>query len=165
MNILDKIGFYGPGIVGLITIFVLRDRPKWLFSYAIGYGSNIFVIILLKLLFRHPRPDENLPIFYANEKKGHIQYSCYGMPSGHTQSTVFSTLFIWFATKNLWLTFLYFVITCLTIYQRLKYNKHNILQIVVGGVLGLCTAYIINNYVKRLIPGILKEKSDDNGPI
>lgn len=165
MNILEKIGFYGPGILGLISIFILRHRPTWLFSYVIGYSANIFMIIILKLFFKHPRPDENLSLFYAKEKKGYIQYNSYGMPSGHAQSTIFSMIFIWLATKKIWLTFLYFVISCLTIYQRLKYNKHTLLQIIIGGIVGLFIAYITYIYVKRLIPGILKEKPDDNGPI
>jgi len=165
INILDQIGLCGPWILGLLTVFVLRHRPRWLFSYVIGYSANIFMIIILKLFFKHPRPDEDLSLFYAKEKKGYIQYSSYGMPSGHTQSTVFSALFIWLATKNQWLTFAYFIVTCLTIYQRLKYNRHDILQIVVGGMIGLCIAYITYIYVKKLIPGILKEKPDDDGPI
>lgn len=165
MNIFDQVGFYGPVILGILTAFILRDRPRWLYSYAIGYGANIVSIIILKLFFKHPRPDEDLSLFYAKERKGIIQFHAYGMPSGHAQSTVFSTFFIWLATKNKWITFAYFVVSCLTVYQRLKYNKHTFLQVSVGTTIGLCVAYITYVYAKKLIPGILKEKPDDDGPL
>jgi membrane-associated phospholipid phosphatase len=165
MNIFDRVGFYGPAILGIMTLFILRNRPKWLFSYIIGYSANIFSIIVLKLFFKQPRPDEDLSVFYAKEKRGFIQFDAYGMPSGHAQSTVFSTFYIWLATKNIWLTFAYFVVSCLTMYQRLKYNKHTIIQLCVGAAIGLCVAYITYIYARRLIPGILKEKPDDDGPL
>ena len=164
MDILDNTGLYGPHILGVSSLFILRNKPTWLIAYIAGYIVNILLNIILKLLFKHPRPDENLPVFYAKQNKGLIQYDRYGMPSGHAQSTLFSTVYIWFSTKNYWITLAYFFVSCLSIYHRLKYNSHDILQITVGAIIGIIIACITAIYVKRLIPGILRAKPDDNGP-
>ena len=164
MDILDNIGLYGPHILGVSSLFILRNKPTWLIAYIAGYIVNILLNIILKLLFKHPRPDENLPVFYAKQNKGLIQYDRYGMPSGHAQSTLFSTVYIWFSTKNYWITLAYFFVSCLSIYHRLKFNSHDILQITVGAIIGIIIACITAIYVKRLIPGILRAKPDDNGP-
>ena len=165
MNIFDEIGFYGPYILGFSSLLILRNRPTWLFAYILGYGTNIIIILTLKLLIRQPRPNQDLNKFYALENKGITQFNAYGMPSGHAQSTVFSTFYIWLATKNFFITFLYAVVSLLSIHQRIKYKFHCLLQIIVGGILGLVVAYITCIYVRRLIPGKLREKPDDNGPI
>ena len=165
MDILDNIGLYGPHILGVSSLFILRNKPTWLIAYIAGYIVNILLNIILKLLFKHPRPDENLPVFYAKQNKGLIQYDRYGMPSGHAQTTLFSTVYIWFSTKNYWITLAYLFVTCLSIYHRLKYNSHDIVQITVGAIIGIIIACITAIYVKHLIPGILRAKPDDNGPI
>ena len=165
MQILDEIGFYGPALLGISSLYILRDKPRWLFSYIIGYATNIIVILLLKLLFRHPRPNQDLQKFYARESKGITQFDAYGMPSGHAQSTVFSAVYIWFATKNFWITFIYAIVSFLSMFQRVKYRFHDLLQITTGTILGTLMAYLTYTYVKRLIPGRLKEKPDDNGPL
>lgn len=165
MKIFDEIGFYGPGILGLTSIFILRDKPSWLFTYILGYSANIIIILILKLLIRHPRPNQDIYKFYAIENKGITQFDAYGMPSGHAQSTLFSTVYIWFATKNFLITFLYGFVSILSVRQRIKYKFHDLLQIIVGGILGILVACITHVYVRRLIPGKLREKQDDNGPI
>ena len=165
MKIIDEIGYYGPLLLGITTLILLRSRPTWLVSYIFGYTLNILSILILKLFFRHPRPNQDLSQFYAKENKGFVQYSAYGMPSGHAQSIIFSTVYIFFATKNLWLTLFYIIISCITVYHRLKYNSHNVLQICVGLLLGSFMSWITYFYVKRTIPGILRGKPDDNGPL
>ena len=159
------IGLYGPMMLFITTLIILRNKPTWLLAYIIGYLSNNILNIVLKLLFKQPRPDEDLAVFYATQNKGWIQYNRYGMPSGHAQRALFSTIYIWFATKNYWITLLYLLISCISIYQKLNFSSHDILQITVGAIIGGLVAYITVIYVKHLLPGILRLKPDDNAPI
>jgi len=130
----------------------------------IGYLLNILIIIILKLLFQQPRPKERLDQFYAKRANGRLYYYDYGMPSGHAESTFFSTVYIWLATQNVWITAVYFIICWATIYQRLISNSHDIWQIIVGAILGSLFAYVVAVYVKRMIPGVLKRKLEEYGP-
>lgn len=162
MNVINTIGYYGPFILGFATLFFLRSKPTWLFIYIFTYIFNIILNIILKIFYRHPRPNQDPTIFYAREKKGLMQFSNYGMPSGHAQSVIFSTAYIWFSMHNYWITFLYICISCLTIYQRITSNFHDFLQVTIGIVIGIIIAYISSVYVKRLITGIIRAKPDDN---
>jgi membrane-associated phospholipid phosphatase len=165
MHIFDEIGLYGPGILGISSLYVLREKPKYLFTYILAFSINIIVITILKLLFRHPRPNQDPAKFYAKERNSIIQFNAYGMPSGHAQSTVFSTVYIWLATKNYFITFLYASVSVLSMLQRVKYNFHTIVQIFVGLTLGIVIGYAAYIYAKKLIPGKLFEKPDDDGPL
>lgn len=162
MDVVDILGHYGPFILFFVTLIVLRNKSTWLFAYIFGYIFSMILNITLKVLYRHPRPNQNLDIFYAREKKNLTQYGNYGMPSGHAQSVIFSTVYVWISTHNYWITLFYIFISCLTIYQRIAYNYHNILQISIGIIIGMIVAYIFFIYVKHKISGILRVKPDDN---
>jgi len=163
MYILDQIGYYGPILLGLNTLFLLWNKKTWLIAYIIGFFINIIINIILKILIKDPRPKEDLAIFYATLNKANHPYNKFDMPSGHSQETIYSAVYIWFATKNIWITFAYLIVSCLTIYQRFKSEQHNILQLIIGALIGGIVAYFFAIYVKRLIPGIIKSKIDDNG--
>jgi len=162
MDIIDVLGNYGSIILFFITLIILRNKSTWLFAYIFGYVFSIILNITLKVFYRHPRPNQNIDIFYAREKKNLTQYTNYGMPSGHAQGVIFSTAYIWFSTHNYWVALFYILISCLTIYQRIAYNYHDIIQVAVGIIVGLVVAYIFFIYVKRAIPGVLRLKPDDN---
>ena len=87
------------------------------------------------------------------------------MPSGHAQAAFFSTVFIYLSLRQNNLLFIYIPLTLLTCYQRIKFEYHSILQIIVGSIIGSIYSYFIYNLAREKIKGKIKEKPDDNAPI
>ena len=87
------------------------------------------------------------------------------MPSGHTQSMIFSTIFIYFSLrKKNWL-YVYLFISVLTMAQRVVYNHHTIFQVIVGALVGAGFGYLVYFLAREKIKGRITEKVDDFGPI
>jgi len=170
---LDKIGKYGPIILIIITLYLLRKHNNLFFYYAIGIFINTIVNIILKGLILQPRPSEDPKMFNLAIKNGKrfvfkngiIPHDICGMPSGHTQSVIFSTVFIYLSLKNIKIALSYLIISLITMYQRIEYNHHTTFQVIVGGIVGSLLAYIVFYLAKQNIKGIIKIKSDDNAPI
>jgi membrane-associated phospholipid phosphatase len=87
------------------------------------------------------------------------------MPSGHAQSVFFSTVFIYLALKDIKITVLYLIISLLTMYQRVLFNSHTVLQVLAGALVGILFAGFIYFMARQKITGKLRAKKDDNGPI
>ena len=87
------------------------------------------------------------------------------MPSGHAQSVLFSTVFIYLSLKNRDILYLYLFISSITILQRINYNYHTTAQIIVGSIIGSIFAYFIYYLARVKIKGRITEKKDDYGPI
>jgi len=166
IKILDIIGYYGPLILVFISIFTLFNKQTLLFTYLIGFGINTVLNILLKSIIQESRPIENKRLFNLEILSGRlIQFDRYGMPSGHTQSVFYSTAFIFMSLKNIRIKILYFIISLLTIYQRLSYKNHSIEQIIVGSIIGSLTGIFFYYMSSSVLKGILREKKDDNAII
>ena len=162
-NIIDNIGFLGPFILLISSIWLLKNKSTLLTYYITGYILNIGLNIILKYLLKQPRPSENLKLFniYINQGKV-INFNKYGMPSGHAQNVFYSVTFILFALQNLNITSIYLLIAILTSYQRIKYNMHTLSQIICGSVIGLLFGYLSYIVSLKKITGILNYKKDDN---
>ena len=87
------------------------------------------------------------------------------MPSGHSQSLLFSTMFIYLSLKNKNILYIYLFISLLTMIQRVVYNHHTILQVIVGALVGLIFGYVFYQLARVKITGQISEKADDFGPI
>ena len=87
------------------------------------------------------------------------------MPSGHAQNCGFFLGFVSLIFKNIQLTSFYLIISLLSLIQRVKYNNHTILQVIIGFFIGLITSYYIYFKTKQYIVGNLDAKPDDNAPI
>ena len=62
-NIIDNIGFLGPFILLISSIYLLKNKSTLLTYYIIGYILNIGLNIILKYLLKQPRPSEDLKLF------------------------------------------------------------------------------------------------------
>ena len=87
------------------------------------------------------------------------------MPSGHAQSAFFSTVFIYLALKDIKTSILYLIISLLTMYQRVLFKSHTVLQVFAGAIVGILFAGFIYFMARQNITGKLRAKKDDNGPI
>ena len=87
------------------------------------------------------------------------------MPSGHAQSALYSTLFIYLALKKTNILYLYLLFSFLIVTQRVVYNHHTIFQVIVGAFIGALFAYFVFSLAEKKIKNRIREKPDDFGPI
>jgi membrane-associated phospholipid phosphatase len=171
-SILNKLGSYGPIILLLLTIVLLRDKMNLLFYYLLFYLIGIILNTVLKGFIQQPRPSIDNKTFnlMMKNKERYITkygtpYDIFGMPSGHSQSVLFSTFFIYFALHNIKITFLFALISLNTLLQRVNENHHTILQVIIGSFVGILLSYIAYEMSKKNIVGKLTNKKDDYAPI
>jgi membrane-associated phospholipid phosphatase len=157
INILDNIGHQGPVITFFITFLNLLNQKKYLLSFLICIFINHYLNTILKLIIREPRPGKkrdmsNLLIDLVG-KPEKLDGNNYGMPSYHAQSVFFSTSFLYLVQKNPIMLLLESVICCLTLYQRYKYKRHDMRQLVMGALVGTGFAYLCftltNQYLSK----------------
>lgn len=174
VTLLDEIGEKGPLILRIITIFVLWSRKNQLIYCMIGSFVCLLLNVFLKGIFQQPRPSDNtdtktFQLALKNGKrfifKNGMPYSIFGMPSCHVQSCLFFTAFVFLCLRQYNILFIYVLISLLSAYQRVKYNHHTILQVVVGGIVGICLAYVTYILATNNIKGLIKHKLDDNARI
>jgi membrane-associated phospholipid phosphatase len=165
-DILSSIGNFGPFILFIFSLYLLRKTPNALYYYLIGFLLNMILNIILKLTFKQPRPKDNEDLFkltlnYASKYNSVLPFDIYGMPSGHAESVIFSTIFIHLMFNNLKLTLLYLFISMITIFQRVIELYHTIFQVIVGFFVGLIFGYFIFFMYKQKMTGNLALKKDD----
>jgi len=163
---LHYLGFFGPFVLFLVSIILLRNKPTYLYIYIIGMFLNSIINYLLKGLIQEPRPSEDVQVFNMelNSKKINgetLGFHRYGMPSGHAQSVFFSLAYILLTIKNRWVWFAYFLVCFFTIYQRVLYKNHSVSQIVVGALFGFLIGYGFVYYAKHVLKGTMQMKLED----
>jgi len=172
MSIFNNIGSYSPFYVWALSIYLLCDKQKLLFYYVIGFFVNMILNLVLKGIIQQPRPMEDINIFnlaLGNGKrfifKDGIPYDVFGMPSGHAQTVLFSTAFVYFALRNNKILYIYLLISLITMGQRVAFNHHTISQVFMGAIAGAFFGYFAYYLCKENIRGHITEKKDDYGPI
>ena len=171
-SVFHVIGNWGPSFLGVITLFLLWQKSTLFFYYIIGYILNCIVNIVLKGLIQQARPSDDgklLKIALKNGKKSifrdGIPYDIFGMPSGHAQCCFYTTFYIWFALKNMYLFLAFFIFSLIISFQRVFFNYHSILQIIVGSIVGVLLAYLFYYAATKKIIGKLIPRIEDNGPL
>ena len=170
--IFKKIGEYGPLILFILSIFLLRNKHTYLFYYILFFGISLVLNLVLKSLIQQPRPCIDPKMFQLMIKnkeryvtKHGMPYDIFGMPSGHSQSVIFSTIFTYFCLHDIKILALYILISLITLFQRVIDDHHSILQVIVGSSIGIILGYIGYNMAKINIDGKKTAKNDDYGPI
>jgi membrane-associated phospholipid phosphatase len=172
-SIFYNVGQNGPTILLIITVYLLWNKKTMGFYYLLGYFLNSMVNLVLKGVFQQPRPSEDIVKFNTMMKNGKthmfkdggIPFNIFGMPSGHTQSCLFSTMFVYLTLHRTDILFLYLLLSMITIWQRVEFKFHTVFQTVIGGICGIIFAYIMFSVSTQKIKGKLRVKPDDNGPI
>jgi len=163
VKIMDYIGVFGPLLLMAFSFLLLLNKPLLLCVYIIGSGTNIVVNLILKNLFKDPRPKEDillLDLGLTKDKRAPLDR--YGMPSGHAQSVGFSCSFIYFTLHNASFFYIYLLVSILTMFQRYKYKNHTFFQIIIGFIIGLFMGVTFAYFGKYYTKGSLKMKEDDN---
>ena len=170
--ILKKIGQYGPFILLICSVFLLRHKSNLLFYYILFFGISIILNVVLKGLIQQSRPSIDPKIFQMMMKnkeryikKNGVPYDIFGMPSGHSQSVVFSTIFIYLCLRDFKILLFYAVISLITLFQRVINNHHTVLQVVIGSLAGALLGYVGYTMARINIEGKKTTKKDDYGPI
>jgi undecaprenyl-diphosphatase len=166
-----NIGQYGPIILILFTVYLLQNKYTLLFYYIVGTFINTILNLLLKGIFKQPRPNEDTRVFELALKhskhtfKNGIPFNIFGMPSGHAQYVFFSTAFIYFSLRNKKIFYFYLIISLITIFQRVFFEFHYVSQVIVGAIVGVLFAYYMFHLAQEKLKGKIREKKDDYGPI
>ena len=176
MNIIYKLfeefGKIGPFLLIFLSMYLLWNKNNLFFFYTVGFFIDAILNIVLKGIIQEPRPNVdpktfNLALTHGRRFlfKDGIPYDIFGMPSGHSQSSLFSTTFIYLALKNTRLSFMYLLSSLIIMAQRVEFKQHTIIQCIVGAVIGAVFAYIMFYLSGQKIQGKITEKPDDYGPI
>ena len=158
MNTYETIGLFAPIILFLFTMLFLRNYSIHLFVFFIVFILNYFLNIILKLTIKEPRPSKNI----VNENS--YDFDQYGMPSAHAQSCAYCLLFVLLTINNVYINALYLFIFVSTLFQRYLHNKHSLLQLFVGTVIGCIVGFIAFNIANKYVTGNMKLKKDDYAP-
>ena len=168
-KVIDTIGYFGPEILFILSIILLFHTKTLLYVYLLCYFISSIFNIILKGLIKEKRPQEDQHLFniWLNNGMKHDRhwYDRFGMPSGHAQHVFYSTAFIFLSLKNIHWFIFYLLISLNTLYQRVKYQNHSVLQVIAGTIVGLLIGSLSYYYGRILIKGSLKDKPDDNAPI
>jgi membrane-associated phospholipid phosphatase len=171
MDILYELGGYGPILLIFLSWYVLFDQKNLFFYFNVGLFSNIILNVILKGIIQEPRPmfdGKKIKLMASHAKdfffQNGIPFDIYGMPSGHAQTAFFITVFLYLSLKHTNLLYLCTIFSLIICYQRVKFEFHSILQVIVGSVLGSIVAYIFYQLAREKIKGHVKEKEDDDGP-
>ena len=169
---IKTIGQYGPLILILYSIFLLWNHHNLFFYYTIGIFVDSLLNIILKGIIQLPRPSEDPKLFNIALKNGKrfvfkngMPHDIFGMPSGHAQSSFFSTVFIYLSLKQTNLLAIYLLISSITLWQRVVDNYHTLLQVIIGSIVGTIFGYFVYYLSQQKIKNRIREKKDDNAPI
>ena len=170
-TIFDRFGQYGPIILIIYSCYLLWDKSNLFFYYVVGIFINAILNLIIKGIIQEPRPSEDLKTFELSLKNGRrflfkdgIQHDIFGMPSGHTQSSLFSAIFVFLSLKNLNILRVYLLISFIIMTQRVAFNHHTINQVIVGAIVGGLFGYSMFYMAQNKLMGVIREKIDDYGP-
>ena len=144
---LNFIGFFGPQILFFVSLVALYPQKRFMIVYVIAMIFNSLVNFGLKGIIKQPRPEGDLTVF-GKKHSPRILSDVYGMPSGHSQHVFLSTVYIYLVLKNNGLTLFYFLLSLLTLSQRVKYKNHTVIQVIVGSCIGAFVAYLAYEFAK-----------------
>jgi len=145
---LDSVGFYGPIILAFINIVYLWGRERYQIAYLLFLFLNSCLNEIIKTIIQEPRPIGQI-YFNEHDIKQADKIKTYGMPSAHAQSTGYSIAFMYLVTQSPAILIGSLFIGSLTLYQRFKYRRHSISQLLVGLFVGSAFAKVTYTYLVK----------------
>lgn len=141
ITLLDHVGYFGPLILLLSGIYILRNRSVYIMTYFLGFVLCEQLNRLLKSIIREPRPDDAIHYTDHDDYTRDTGSNKYGMPSGHAQLVFYCVGFLYSATDSVRILFGTTAISLLTLFQRWKFRKHSAKQLLAGSILGIVTGF------------------------
>jgi membrane-associated phospholipid phosphatase len=149
---LDLVGFYSFNILSFVAVLTLYRRWAVLLVYVVGGVANLYLNWGLKALIRDPRPPNPLPMVLfpvdptqpvTTDTYYYVGVERYGFPSGHAQLVFYALAFLYFVQHRITRVWtLCFLVGVLTLYQRLKYRRHTVEQLLAGVLVGSVTGWL-----------------------
>jgi membrane-associated phospholipid phosphatase len=171
-TVFNYLGNFAPFILLLFSLYLLSNKQNLQFYYLVGLLINTILNLVLKGIIQQPRPfdDEkkfNLAVKNIPETifKDGIPFNIFGMPSGHAQMALYSTVYIYLSLKNINVLLFYIFMSLIIIVQRVISKSHSIFQVVVGAFIGSFMGYTAFYFAETVIKGRIREKPDDFGPL
>jgi membrane-associated phospholipid phosphatase len=165
-------GKLGPLLLFINSLYLLWNKNNLFYYYVYGVFLNAILNLVLKGIIKEPRPSEDPKLFNIALKHSTrfkfvdgYPHDIFGMPSGHAQSALFSTIFIYLALKDIRITIGYLFVSLLIIYQRVLFKQHTVIQVFAGAIVGILFGGFIYFMAQQKIMGKLRAKKDDDGPI
>ena len=172
VEIFDNFGKYGNIILLFLSMHFLWNKENLFFYYNVGFFTDALLNLILKGCFQYPRPCEDINTFNLALTHGKrfifkngMPYDIFGMPSGHSESVMFSTVFIYLALRKKNILYLYLFLSLVTMCHRVTYNHHTFAQVFAGAIVGSLFGYFVYFLSREKIKGHITEKLDDFGPI
>ena len=171
ISFLDLLGEFGPFLLFIISMLLLRNKYNLFSYYLYGFFLNAMLNLLLKGIIKQPRPLHDPNVLRARVELNSsnrfvyvVPVETFGMPSGHAQSALYSTIFMFLALRDVKITLFYLLICVLTMIQRVRNYFHSVIQVVVGTIIGIIFGFCVYYMASSRIVGKLLSKADDNAP-
>lgn len=168
-TILYDVGRNGPFGLAITTVYLLRNTNQLLLFYVYGMIGNVLLNLILKNIIRQPRPTDDAKAFKLLMENQYFDrvttLDIFGMPSGHSQTALFSTVFVHLSFENSFITGVYLFVTSIVLWQRVRYGFHTIMQVFVGGIVGSTLATVVFLFARKKLGGAMKLKDDDDAPL
>ena len=171
-KVFTNFGRYGPIILYIISSYLLWNKNTSLYYYQVGFFTCAILNLVLKGIFKQPRPSEDPNQFNLALKNGYrfifkngIPHDIFGMPSGHSNASLFTTAFIFLCLNDVKITLGFLIYSLFIMSQRVIDNFHTVFQVTVGAGVGALYAYLFYYFTQQNLKGVIEEKPDDNGPL
>ena len=170
--IYTNVGNFGPIILYLLASYLLWKKNTSFYYFQVGLFTCAILNVILKGIFKQPRPSEDPTEFNLALKNGYrfifkngVPHDIFGMPSGHSSVSLFITTFIFLSLKDVSILLGFLLLSLIIMSQRVFDNYHTIFQVVVGASVGILYAYLFYFFTQQSLKGIIRIKPDDNGPL
>jgi membrane-associated phospholipid phosphatase len=170
--IFTKFGKFGPFLLYAVASYLLWHKKTSFYYYQVGFFTCEILNLVLKGTFKQPRPSEDPAEFYLAVKNGHrfifkngVPHDIFGMPSGHSQSALFTTAFVFLCLKDVKIGLCFLLVSLLVMSQRVVDNYHTVFQVIAGACVGIIYAYLFYYFSQQSLKGLIRMKQDDNGPL
>ena len=128
-KIFTKLGSFGPIILYIAASYLLWKKNTSFYYYQVGFFTSAILNLVLKGIFKQPRPSEDPKEFNLAIKNGHrfifkngIPHDIFGMPSGHSNASLFTTVFIFLCLNDVKITLGFLFYSLLIIFS---WHFHN----------------------------------------